>query len=100
MGDVVVGVIHSVEGNEDPEHVEEDKVHPHVHEVAAVEVDIADEPLRAKGHEAAVELAGSQDDHPEASLGAALGDEVGDVEGNGAIEEDGQEFQANDALDR
>lgn len=98
MGDVVVRVVDGVQRDKDPEHVEEDEVHPHVHEVAAIQVDVADEPLGAKGHEAAVELASGQDDHPEASLGAALGDEVGDVEGNGAIEEDGEEFQANNTL--
>lgn len=51
-GDVADGVPDCVERDENPEHVEEEQVDPKVHEVAAVKVDVADEPLRAKGHEA------------------------------------------------
>ena len=50
--DVANGVPDCVEWDEDPEHVEEEEVDPEVHEVAAVEVNIADKPLGAECHEA------------------------------------------------
>ena len=43
--------IDSIEGDEHPEHVEEDQIHPQIHEVASVEVDVAGKPLGAEGHE-------------------------------------------------
>lgn len=49
--DIVVRVPHGIQWDEHPQHVEEDEVYPHIHEVAAIEVDITSEPLRAKGHE-------------------------------------------------
>lgn len=51
-GYVIVRVVHGIQRDEYPEHVEEDEVHPHVHEVASIEVDVAGEPFGAKGHEA------------------------------------------------
>jgi hypothetical protein len=50
--DVVDRVPNRIQGNKDPQHVEEHQVHPHIHEVAAVEVDVAGEPLGAESHEA------------------------------------------------
>ena len=35
-----------------PQHVEKHKINPKIHEVAAVQVDIASEPFRAERHEA------------------------------------------------
>lgn len=51
---VADGVGNGIERDKHPQHVEEDEVDPEVHEVAAVEVDVAGEPLGAKGHEACI----------------------------------------------
>jgi len=108
-GDVADRVPDCVEWDEDPEHVEEEEVDPEVHEVAAVEIDVADEPLGAEGHEAcndvsscpgngtqrlcrgghtAVNFAGSEDNHPNAGLGILVTDAVANVQCESAVEED------------
>lgn len=46
------GNVDGVKRDKDPEHVEEDEVHPEIHEVAGIEVDVSGEPLGAEGHEA------------------------------------------------
>lgn len=49
--DLRVRVPNRIERDDDPQTVEEDEVHPHVHEVATIKIDIAGEPLGAKSHE-------------------------------------------------
>lgn len=57
IGNVANRIHNRKQRDKDPKHVEEDQIHPHVHEVAAVEVDVAGEPLRAESHEAWYPLA-------------------------------------------
>ena len=49
--DVPNRVPNNPQRNPNPERVEEDQVHPEVHEVACIKVDITDEPLGAESHE-------------------------------------------------
>jgi hypothetical protein len=44
-----------VQWKEHPEHIEENQVHPEVHEIAAIKILVAGEPLGSKSHEACVE---------------------------------------------
>lgn len=52
VGDVLCRVPDDPERDPHPERVEEDEIHPEVHEVARIEVQVTNEPLGAKGHEA------------------------------------------------
>lgn len=45
-----------------------------------------------------VEFASRQDNHPDVGHGILLGKQIADVHSQGAIEEDCQEFKADDAL--
>lgn len=87
------------EGNGD-EHVEENQVNPEVHKVARVEVDAADEPLRAKGHESAVQLGRRNHDHGDVGARVLSRNVVADEEGGRPDDEDGEELEADDALHR
>lgn len=104
-----------IDGNKDPDHVEEDQVDPLVHEVAGVEVDVADKPLGTKGHEActpsacrterrncivhtAIELSCSKHDHGDVGTGVLLGNVVANPDSHGANNKDRQKFETDDAL--
>ena len=50
--DEVVGLEEEEEGEDHPEHVEEDKVDPEIEPVGGVQVGIVCQPLRTKGHPA------------------------------------------------
>jgi hypothetical protein len=76
--DIGHGDVDGPGGDKDPEHVEEDEVDPLVHEVARVEVVVLDEPLGAKGDEAAVELHGRHDDDEDVGTRVLFGNAVAD----------------------
>ena len=50
--DEVVRLEEEEEGEDHPEHVEEDKVYPEIEPVGGIQVGIACQPLRTKGHPA------------------------------------------------
>ena len=51
VGDVLEAIPQRISREEDPKHVEENQVHPEEHEVAAVEILVAGEPLGSESHE-------------------------------------------------
>lgn len=56
-------------------------------------------PLKGSGVQlhTSIYLARGEDDHPDARLWVLLGDAVADVHGEGPIEKDGQQLEADDA---
>ena len=89
---VFVALIQNPERNEDPEHIEESQIKPHVHNIRGVEIRTASQPFRTERHETAVEFSGREDDHPEPTVISLFPETVADPGSRWCADEDCQQF--------